>query len=95
MTDYNLDMMKTTKDGLGIEEVTTGEAAQTPMVEDVPEGGVVIEIPKSLQTPRPKKDKQEMGLVCVFPRNTLRSKLSMVEKGKVVTIETDEEEEDL
>lgn len=29
------------------------------------------------------------------PRNPRHSKLSMEEKGKVVTIETDEEEEDL
>ena len=30
--------------------------------------------------------------VCVSPRNLLRTKMSMEEKGKVVTIETDEEE---
>jgi len=41
-------MMTATKDGLGIEEVTTSEAAQTQMVEDVPKGSrVVTEIPKS------------------------------------------------
>lgn len=31
----------------------------------------------------------------VSPRNSLRTKLSMEEKGKAVTIDTDEEEEDL
>ena len=76
--------MTTTKDGLGIEEVTAGEAAQTPMVEDVPEGvGVVAEIPKSPHMPRPKKDKREMASVRVSPKNPLRSKLSMEEKGKL------------
>ena len=59
-TTYSLDMVTSTKDGLGIEEVTTGEAAQTQMVEDALEGTrVVIEILKSPRTPRPKKDKQE------------------------------------
>lgn len=49
MIEYSLDMMTTTKDGLGIEEITISEAIQTPMVEDVLEGtGVVAEIPKSL-----------------------------------------------
>jgi len=82
--------MTATKDGLTIEEVTTGEAAQTPTMEDVPEGAVVVaEIPKSLHTPRPKKDKQAMALVRVSPRKPLRSKLSMEEKEKVVTIEID------
>jgi len=42
--------------------------------------------------PRPQKDKQTMGLVWVSPRF---SKLSTTEKGKVVTTETEEEEEDL
>ena len=48
VTEYNLDIVTTTKDGLGIEEVPTGEATQTTMVEDVLGGtGVVAEIPKS------------------------------------------------
>jgi len=51
-------MMTVTKDGLGTKEGTADEVAQTPMVQDVPEGaGVVTEIPKSPQMPRPKKDK--------------------------------------
>lgn len=87
--------MTITKDGLGIEEVTTGDAAQSHMGEDVLEGAkVVTEIPKSPQTPRPKKDKQGMGPLSMSPRNLLH-KISMEEKGKAVTIETDKEEEDL
>ena len=35
-----------------------------------------------------------MGPVCMFPRNLRHRKLSMEEKGKAITIETDEEEED-
>ena len=89
-------MMTTTNDGLGIKEVTTGEATQISMVENVPEGGKVIaEIAKSLPMRRPKKDKQAMAPVRMSPRNPLRSKLSMAKKGKVATINTDEEEEDL
>jgi len=45
--------------------------------------------------PRPKKDKQEMALVRVSLQNPLHNKLSMEEKGKAVTIEIDEEEEDI
>lgn len=51
-------MMKATKDGLGIEEVTASEVAQAQMVGDVTKGvGVVTEIHKALQTPQLKKDK--------------------------------------
>jgi len=57
--------------------------------------GIVAEISKSPCTPRPKKDKQAMAPVCMSPRNLLHSKLFMKENGKVVTIEIDEEEEDL
>ena len=88
--------MTDTKDGLGIEEGTTGEATQTPMVQDAPEGaGVVTEILKSPWTLWLKKSKQAMGLVRMSPRNLWHNKLSMEEKAKAVTIETDEEEEDL
>ena len=55
----------------------------------------MVEILKSPCTPRPKKDKQVMLPVRVSLRNPLHTKWSMEEKGKVVTIETDEEEEDL
>lgn len=64
------------------------------MVEDVPKGtGVVVEIPKSLRTPRPKKDKQAIAPVRVSSRNPLCSKLSMTDKGKAIMIDIDEEEE--
>lgn len=63
---------------------------------DAPEGTeIVAKIQKSLRTPRVKKDKQVMVPLCVSSWNPLRTKLLMEEKGKVVTIETDEEEEDL
>ena len=55
----------------------------------------VTEIPKSPRTPRPKKDKQTIGPIRMSPRNPQHNKLSMEEKGKAVTIKTDEEEEDL
>jgi len=89
-------MMTATKDDLGIKEVTISEAAQTQMIEDVLEGvGVVIGIPKSLRTPRLEKDKKAMVSVRMSLRNLRHSRLTMAEKGKVVTIETDEEEEHL
>jgi len=94
--DYGTDIMIATKDGLRIKEVTTSKAVQAPTMEDVPEGAkIVTEILKSPRTPRPKKDKQAMAPMHVSPRNTLRSNLSMEEKGKAIMIETDEEEEDL
>ena len=57
--------------------------------------GVVLAILKLPQTPRPKKYKQAVGPIRMSPRNPRFGKLSMEEKGKVVTIETDDEEEDL
>jgi len=79
-----------------ITEITTGEAAQALSVGDAPEGTeIVAEILKSLHTPRSKKDKQAMVFVRVSSWNLLHSKLSMEEKGKAITIEMDEEEEDL
>jgi len=51
-------MMTATKDGLGIGEGTTSDAAQTPMVHDFPKGtGAMTKIPKSPPTLRLKKDK--------------------------------------
>jgi len=88
--------MTVTRGGLGFEEGTIGEAVSTHMVHNVPKGtGVAPKIPKSPRTLRPKKDKKAMGPVCMSPRNLRFNKLLMEEKGKVVTIETDEEEEDL
>jgi len=86
--------MTTTKDGLGIEEVTAGKVVQALTMEDVPKGTEgVAEIPKSPCMPRPKKDKQVMAPIRVSLRNPLR-KLLMEEKRKVIAIETGEEEED-
>jgi len=45
--------------------------------------------------PRPKKDKQAIGPVCMSPWNPWFSKLSMEEKGKAITIKIDDKEEDL
>ena len=76
--------------------MTAKEVAQNLTLGDVPKGAkIVIEISKSLRKPRPKKDKQGMVLVRVSLWNSLCTKLSMEEKGKVVNIATDEEEEDL
>lgn len=88
--------MTATRRGLGYVEETTNEAAQNPMVHDVPrDTGVAPEILKLPQTSRPKKDKQVAGPVCMSPWNPQFSKLSMEEKGKVVTIGIENEEEDL
>jgi len=77
-------------------EMTTEEAAQVMTIGDSPESvRIVAEIPKSPHTLRPKKDKQPMVLVCMSPRNPLRTKLTMEEKGKVVNVEINEEEKDL
>lgn len=55
---------------------------------------IVTEIPKSLCTPRPKKDKKPIIPVHVSSRNLLRMRLTMEEKGKAINLEADEEEED-
>lgn len=88
--------MTATRPGLGFEEGTTGKAVPTHMVHDVSEEtGVGPEIPKSPRTPRSIKDKQATGPVHMSPRDPRFNKLSMEEKGMVVTIKSDEEEEDL
>lgn len=74
--------------------MTAEEAAQVLIVGYAPEGiEIVAEIPKSLHTPRPKKDKQPMVLICVSMQNPLHTRLTMEEKWKVINIEIDEEEE--
>lgn len=94
--DFWTNTMAATEEVMEITKMTVEEAAQALTVGDAPEGaGIVAEILKSPCTPRPKKDKQEMVPVRVSPRNSLRTKLSMEDKGKAITIETDEEEEDL
>ena len=66
------------------------------MVHDVPKDtGVTPEIPKSPRTSRPKKDRQVAGPVYMSSRNPQFDKLSMEEKGKDITIEIDDEEEDI
>lgn len=57
--------------------------------------GDAPEIPKSPQTLRPKKDPQAVGPVHMSLRNPRFSKLSMEDKGKMVNIKIDDEEEDL
>jgi len=91
-----MDTMATTEDVMEITEMTTEEAMQALTVVDAPEGtGIVAEILKSPHTPRPKKDKQAMVPIRVSLRNLLHTMLSMEDKGTTVSIETDEEEEDL
>ena len=63
--------------------------------EEPREVAATLEVPKSPRMPRPQKDKKMMGPVRVSPRNPRFGKLPMVEKGKAVTIETIDEEEDL
>jgi len=53
---------------------------------------VIVEVPKSPRTSRPKKDKQTMLLVCISPRNPQRAKITLQEKGKAINMEADEEE---
>lgn len=73
----------------------TEVTAEPSMAHEEPEEvETVPKVPKSLQMPRPQKDKQTMGPIHVSPRNPWFHKLSMVEKGKSITIETEEEEED-
>ena len=77
-------------------EMTAKEATQALTIGDAPEDSrIMVEIPKSPRTPRPKKDKHVMVPVCVSPRKLLCTKLTMEEKGKAVNIETDEEKEDV
>jgi len=82
---------KETQDLLNRVMLTTKEAMLSPMssVGDAPE------IPKSLRTPRPKKDPQGVGPFRMSPQNPQFGKLSTEDKGKTVNIESDDEEEDL
>lgn len=82
--------------GLGFKEGTTSKAAPTHMVHNETEGTQVVrEILKLPRTPRPEKDKQAIGPVRMSPRNPQLGRLSMEEKGKIFTIETNEEEDEL
>jgi len=73
--------------------VTVEEAMQEIAVVEAPESvGIIVEVPKSPRTLRPKKDKQVMIPVCVSPRNPQRTKLTLQENGKAINLEADEEE---
>lgn len=86
-----INKMSVSKESMEIREMTVEEAAQALIVEDAPKSiKIVAEIPKSPCMPRNKKDNLPMILVHMSPR-----KLTMEEKGKVVNLETDDEEEDL
>ena len=88
--------MATPEEAMNIGEMTAEEVTQAITVGDAPENaGIVAEIPKLSCMPMPKKDKKPMIPVRMSPRSPLRTKLTMEEKGKVVNVETDEEEEDL
>lgn len=50
---------------------------------------------KSPKTPRPKMDTQEVGLVCMSPRNPQFGKFFMEYNGKNIKLETDDEEDEL
>jgi len=62
-------------------------------VEVLENAEIVVEMPKSPRTPRPKKDEQAMVSVHMSPGNLLRTRLTMGEKGKAINLEVDEEEE--
>lgn len=86
--------MEATMEAMEIKNMTTEEAAKALTVGDALKGiRIVAEILKSPCTLRPKKDKQAMVPIFVSPWNLMCTNLLMEEKGKVITIETNEEEE--
>ena len=86
--------METPEEAMDTRVMTAEEAVQAiTEVEVLESARIVAKIPKSPRTPRPKKDKQAMVPMCVSPRNPLRTKLTMEEKGKAINLEADEEEE--
>jgi len=88
--------METSEEVMEITEMTAEEATQALTVGDAPEGNMImVEIPKSPCTARPKKDKHVTVPVCVSLRKLLCTKLTMEEKGKAVNIETNKEKEDV
>lgn len=96
LRDFWTNRMAASEEAREIGEMTAEEAAHAMTVEDAPESTrMVVEITKSSCMLRPKKDKHPMILVCMSPRNPLRTKLTMEEKGKAVNLETNKEEEDL
>jgi len=96
LTDFWNNNIAVSEEAMDIREMTTEEAMQDMMIGDAPESiRIVTEISKSPCTLGPKKYKQHMVLVCMSPRNPLRIKITMEEKGKAINLETDDEEEDL
>lgn len=96
MIDFWSNMMAAYVEVMEIIEMTFEEAEHALTMGDAPEGiGIVADIPKSPRMVRPKKQKQEMVPLHESLQNLLRTRLTMEEKGKVINIETDEEEEDL
>lgn len=88
------NIMAAPKVAMGTGVMTAEEVEQVIMEVEVLESvGIVVEIPKSPHTPRPKNDKQAMVLVHVSPRNPLRTRLTMEETRKVINLEADDEEE--
>lgn len=90
-TTDSSNKMKTTRRGVGFVESTIEEAAQSPLLQV----GEAPKIPKLPRTPRPKKDPQAVRAIRMSSRNPRFGKLSTEDKGKLVNIEIDDEEEDL
>lgn len=74
----------------------TIEAAEPHMVhEETEDVALAREVPKSPRMPWPKEDKLMIGPVHVSPRNPWLGKLLMKEKGKAISVKSNEEEEGL
>lgn len=71
--------------------LTTKRAMQNPtsLVGDAQK------IPKSTWTPRPKKDPQVAGPICMSLQNLWLGKMFVEDKSKAINLETDDKEEDL
>lgn len=81
------------EEAMDIGVMTVEEAAQAITKVEAPESvRIVAEISKSPSMPRPKKDKQAMVSMHVSPRNPLKTRLIMEEKGKAINLEANEEE---
>jgi len=66
--DFWIDTMAASEEVMEIEEMTAEEAAHALTIGDGLEGvEIVVEIPKLLCMPRPKKDKQPMVPICMSP----------------------------
>ena len=73
--------------------MTAEEAVQEiAVVEALESTRIIVEVPKSPRTSRPKKDKQAMIPMRISPQNPQRTKLTLQEKGKAINLEADKEE---